>query len=99
MSALVLCVSALRGVVLNRGASLVRQQAVRHASSVPRMAEATSQVFFDISIGGKAEGRITFDLFGGVVPKTAENFRALCTGELGHDYRLPRPLKRQPLAA
>lgn len=41
------------------------------------------QVFFDITIGGSPAGRITFELFADVVPKTAENFRALCTGEKG----------------
>ncbi len=40
-----------------------------------------SQVFFDISINGAPSGRITFELFNNVVPKTAENFRCLCTGE------------------
>merc|ERR1719282_1660747 len=40
-------------------------------------------VFFDITIGGSAAGRITMELFADVVPKTAENFRALCTGEKG----------------
>ena len=40
-------------------------------------------VFFDISIGGVPAGRIEFELFADVVPKTAENFRALCTGERG----------------
>ncbi|KAH3762638.1 peptidyl-prolyl cis-trans isomerase, cyclophilin-type [Pelomyxa schiedti] len=42
-----------------------------------------TQVFFDITIGGQPKGRIVMELFNDVVPKTAENFRALCTGEKG----------------
>jgi len=41
------------------------------------------QVFFDITIGGAPAGRIVMELRADVAPKTAENFRALCTGEKG----------------
>ncbi|USP77393.1 Bet v 7-like protein [Curvularia clavata] len=41
------------------------------------------RVFFDVSIGGQPSGRIVMELFKDKVPKTAENFRALCTGEKG----------------
>lgn len=41
------------------------------------------RVYFDINIGGAPAGRIVFELFADVTPRTAENFRALCTGEKG----------------
>merc|ERR1712178_10108 len=40
-------------------------------------------VFFDMTIGGAPAGRIEMTLRADIVPKTAENFRALCTGEKG----------------
>ncbi|KAJ5455286.1 Peptidyl-prolyl cis-trans isomerase D [Penicillium sp. IBT 31633x] len=42
-----------------------------------------SRVFFDIKIGDSKPERVNFELFNDVVPKTADNFRALCTGEKG----------------
>lgn len=45
------------------------------------------RVFFDISIEDQYAGRIVFELFKSVVPKTAENFRALCSHTHGFGYR------------
>merc|ERR1739838_673894 len=44
---------------------------------------ANPKVFFDMTIGGAPTGRIVMELRADVAPKTAENFRALCTGEKG----------------
>ncbi|GAA5992733.1 hypothetical protein JCM10908_006903 [Rhodotorula pacifica] len=44
---------------------------------------ANPRCYFDISINGHNAGRIVMELFADVVPRTAENFRALCTGEKG----------------
>ena len=41
------------------------------------------KVYFDISIDGQQAGRIVLELRKDVAPKTAENFRALATGEPG----------------
>lgn len=46
-----------------------------------------NKVFFDTAADGQPLGRITFQLYDDVVPKTAENFRALATGEKGYGYK------------
>lgn len=51
------------------------------AAERQRSEKFTSTVFFDISIAGEPAGKISMGLYGNVVPKTAKNFQALCTGE------------------
>ena len=42
-------------------------------------------VFFDITVGNTEIGRMKMELFADVVPRTAENFRQMCTGEFRRD--------------
>merc|ERR1719235_1045985 len=44
-------------------------------------------VFFEMSVGGSPAGRIEFELYEDTVPKTCDNFKKLCTGEMGFGYK------------
>lgn len=57
----------------------------------PSPVMANPKVFFDMTVDGKPVGRIVMELFADTTPKTAENFRALCTGEKGIG-KLGKPL-------
>ncbi|GFR23100.1 peptidyl-prolyl cis-trans isomerase [Trichonephila clavata] len=48
---------------------------------------ALPRCYFDMTADGESLGRIVFELRSDVVPRTAENFRALCTGEKGFGYK------------
>ena len=49
-------------------------------------------VFLDVNVGNRVAGRMEFELFANETPKTAENFRAHCTGEKGTSLVSKKPL-------
>ena len=64
--------------------SLLTISTLASARELPR---PQTKVYFDISIGGEASGRITIGLFDKQVPKTAANFKELCAGSRGFGYK------------
>lgn len=64
----------------------VKIQKEEKSDSLPEFNSANPQVFMDMEIGEEGQenhtkGRVIFELFRNKTPKTAENFRCLCTGE------------------
>lgn len=51
------------------------------------MSQQLKNVFFKINVQSVKEGKVVFKLYDDVVPKTAANFRALCTGEKGFGFK------------
>jgi len=61
--------------------------ALAWGNSAAAAADKLPRCYLDVTADGKPLGRIVVELRSDVVPKTAENFRALCTGEKGFGYK------------
>ena len=70
-------------VVLAKVKSYANWEYCLKCEDKPADETVTHRVYMDIAVGEADVGRIVFGLYGKQVPKTVENFRALCTGEKG----------------
>jgi peptidyl-prolyl isomerase F (cyclophilin D) len=77
--------SSAAAPVAAAAAAAAAEHGAGDTGSVP--SSTKPRVYFDIEIGGTSAGRIVMELRADVVPKTAENFRALCTGEKGFGFK------------
>ena len=71
-----------RNFILSSTAAVAASQTILAADE-----KKLPRCFFDVTADGKALGRIVIELRSDVAPKTAENFRALCTGDKGYGYK------------
>merc|ERR1712112_196106 len=60
---------------------------ISNSDFINNLSKMTTRVFFDMTADGAPVGKIIMELRNDVTPKTAENFRALCTGEKGYGYK------------
>eukprot|EP00966_Prymnesium_polylepis_P073313 1702262-Prymnesium_polylepis.1 len=67
-------------------------QLYQDEASVPQWAGPLPTVWLEVTIGGVPLGRLTIELYAKHAPRTAENFRALCTGEAGRGKYSSMPL-------
>uniref|UniRef100_A0A6P7GRL3 Peptidyl-prolyl cis-trans isomerase E n=1 Tax=Diabrotica virgifera virgifera TaxID=50390 RepID=A0A6P7GRL3_DIAVI len=75
------------GKKLGTGEKTEQEEETSEATSNESKKVKNPQVYFDIKIGKSEIGRITMMLRADVVPKTAENFRCLCTHEKGYGFQ------------